>query len=261
MDNPQTPANRGIKGRALTSTPQERWTPQPHNEATNLNEAHHEPSGNASHNPDESITNKHVQGRSIPPKEDNIAAQPQQSSSEEGSKENTILNVPRNDRERSAQGCPSRPTGNKPQGSAPTAPTTQAGGPSQAPPVTKPNTNHHRIHQNTMTPMDPPKHLQVAKAKDPPNQRRHRQIQVLLLSLPTHQRTLLYVLDVAKVAHWSRNCPYYNFCDFCRVTTHSTHMCRANKHGPRSPVCIYCGKTNHSSAYCRYRPKDNQEEP
>ena len=61
--------------------------------------------------------------------------------------------------------------------------------------------------------------------------------------------------------HWSRNCPYYNFCDFCRVTTHSTHMCRANKCGPGSPVCIYCGKTNHSSAYCRYRPKDNWEEP
>ena len=64
-----------------------------------------------------------------------------------------------------------------------------------------------------------------------------------------------------KSGHWSRNCPYYNFCDFCRVTTHSTHMCRANKHGPRSPVCIYCSKTNHSSAYCRYRPRDNWEEP
>ena len=38
-------------------------------------------------------------------------------------------------------------------------------------------------------------------------------------------------------------------------------MCRANKHGPRSPVCIYCGKTNHSFAYCRYRPRDNWEEP
>ena len=50
--------------------------PQPHNEAANLNEAHHEPSGNASYNPDESITNKHVQGRFIPPKADNIAAQP-----------------------------------------------------------------------------------------------------------------------------------------------------------------------------------------
>ena len=57
-----------------------------------------------------------------------------------------------------------------------------------------------RIHQNAMTPMDPPKHLQLAKAQVLPNQRRHRQIQVLLLSLLTHQRTLLYVLNVAKVA-------------------------------------------------------------
>ena len=30
-----------------------------------------------------------------------------------------------------------------------------------------------RIHQNTMTPMDPPKHLQTAKAQVLPNQRRH----------------------------------------------------------------------------------------
>ena len=65
-----------------------------------------------------------------------------------------------------------------------------------------------------------------------------------------------------KSGHWSRNCPYYNFCDFCRVTTHSTHMCRATIDvDPDSPVCIYCGKTNHSSAYCRYRPRDNWEEP
>ena len=136
-----------------------------------------------------------------------MAAQPQQqSSSEEGSKENTILNGPRHDRERSAQGHPSGSTDNKPQGPAPTAPTTQAGGPPQAPPVTNPNRTT-RIHQNAMTPMDPPKHLQMAKAKELLNQRRHQnlileiqQIQVLLLSLLTHQRTLLYVLDVAKVA-------------------------------------------------------------
>ena len=41
MDNPQTPADHGIKSRVLTSTPQERWTPQPHSEAADLNEAHH----------------------------------------------------------------------------------------------------------------------------------------------------------------------------------------------------------------------------
>ena len=58
--------------------------------------------------------------------------------------------------------------------------------------------------------------------------------------------------------------PYHNFCNVCKVTTHSTHMCRVSKHGnstARSPVCIYWGETNHGSAYCRYRPKDNHEEP
>ena len=127
-----------------------------------------------------------------------------------------------------------------------------------------------RIHQNAMTPpMDPPEHLQMAKVQELLKQRRRhqnltlelQQVQVLLLSLLTHQRTLSYAQDVAKVATGAEIVLYYNFCDFCRVTTHSTHMCTATKHGPGSPVCIYCGKTNHSSAYCRYRPRDNQEEP
>ena len=84
-------------------------------EAANLNEALHEPSGNASYNPDESITNKNVQGRFVPPNMDNMATQPQQqSSSEEGSKENTILNGPRHDRERSAQSHPSKPIDDRP---------------------------------------------------------------------------------------------------------------------------------------------------
>ena len=72
-----------------------------------------------------------------------MATQPQQqSSSEEGSKENTILNRTRHNRERSAQGHPSGPADKMPQGPAPTAPTTQAGGPPQAPPVTTPNRDH-----------------------------------------------------------------------------------------------------------------------
>ena len=105
VENPQTPADHGIKSRALTSTPRERKAPQIHNEAADLNETHDEPRSNTSYNPDESITNKHVQGRFIPPKVGNMPTQQQQqSSSEEGSKENTILNGPRNDRERSAQG-------------------------------------------------------------------------------------------------------------------------------------------------------------
>ena len=142
VDNLQTPADRGVKGRALTSTPREKQTPQPHSEAADLNEAHHEPSGNASYNLDKSITNKNVQGRFVPPKADNTATKPQHLSSKDGSKENTILNGPAINREKSVQGHPSRSTGNKPQGSAPTAPTTQAGGPPQAPPVTKPSTSH-----------------------------------------------------------------------------------------------------------------------
>ena len=85
-----------------------------------------------------------------------------------------------------------------------------------------------RIHQNAITPMDPPKHLLMAKAQVLPNQRRHRQMQIQLLSL----LTLSYVLDVTKVATGAKNCPHHNFCDFCRVTTHTTHMCRATKHGP-----------------------------
>ena len=47
-----------------------------------------------------------------------------------------------------------------------------------------------------MTPMDPPKHPQMARAQVLPSQRGHQQIQMQPLSLPT----LLYVLDVAKVA-------------------------------------------------------------
>ena len=123
-----------------------------------------------------------------------------------------------------------------------------------------------RVHRNAMEPpMEPPEHLRIAKAQELLKQGiRHQnltlelcQVQVLLHSQLIHLRTLLFVSACGKSGHRSRNCPYYNFCDFCRVTTNSTHMCRATKCGPRSPVCIYCGKTNHSSAYCRYRPRDN----
>ena len=150
VEHPQTPVDRGIKKQSPQHLHHE--NDELHKfimKAANLNEAHHELSGNASYNPDESITNKNVQGRFIPPNTDNMATQPQQqSSSEEGSKENTILNGPRHDRERNAQSRPSKPTDERPQGSAPTAPTTWAGGPPQAPPVTNTNRNHQ----------DPPEH-------------------------------------------------------------------------------------------------------
>ena len=81
-----------------------------------------------------------------------MATQPQQqSSSEEGSKENTTLNGPRHNRERSAQGHPLGSTDDMPQGPAPTAPTTQAGGSPQAPPVTNPKRDHQ----------DPPEHNDI----------------------------------------------------------------------------------------------------
>ena len=91
------------------------------------------------------ITNKHVQGRFVPPKAGNMSNQPQQqqqSSSEEDSKENTILNGPRHLRERSAQGHPSGPPDSVPQGPAPTAPSSQTGGPPRAPPVNNQNRDH-----------------------------------------------------------------------------------------------------------------------
>ena len=64
IENLQTPANHGTKGRALTSMPREKRVPQnaqqgqTYDEAVNMNEAHHEPQGSASYNPDESVTNK-----------------------------------------------------------------------------------------------------------------------------------------------------------------------------------------------------------
>ena len=93
VENPQTPANHCTKGRALTLTPREKRVPQnaPYDKEVDMNEAHHKPRGNASYNPDKSVTNKHtfqnVQGRFIPPKVSNEHAQlqqQQQSSSEEG---------------------------------------------------------------------------------------------------------------------------------------------------------------------------------
>ena len=147
VDNLQIPVNHGTKGRALTSTPREKrvpWNAQTYDEVVNMNEAHHEPQGSALYNPDESVTNKHmfqnVQGRFIPPKVGNMPTQPQQqqqSSSKEGSKENTILNGPRHQKEMGTQDHPSGPADSVPQGPAPTTPThtSQTGGPPQAPPV------------------------------------------------------------------------------------------------------------------------------
>ena len=119
---------------------------------------------------------------------------------------------------------------------------------------------------------DPPEHLQMEKAQDLPKERTRHQNLTLEHTSGTgsaaqpvgSSKNTIVCSACGESGHWSKNHPYYNFCDVCMVTTHSTHMCRASKHGNAtagSPVCIYCGKTNHGSAYCRYRLKDNQEEP
>ena len=197
-----------------------------------------------------------------------MATQPQQqSSSEEGSKEKTILNGPRQDRERSAQDRPSGSTDDRPQGPAPTAPTMQAGGPPQAPPVTNPNRDYqdplecNDTNGSTKAPTNS-KGQGATKSKKASEPHPRNTTNTGPATQPSDSlKNTIICSGCGKSGHWSRNCPYYNFCDFCRVTTHSTHMCRANKHRPRSPVCIYCGKTNHNSAYCRYRPRDNWKEP
>ena len=65
------------------------------------------------------------------------------------------------------------------------------------------------IHQNTMEPpMDPPGHLQIAKAQEllkegtrcQNHALEHHQVQVLLHNLLNHPKALLYVHHVAKVA-------------------------------------------------------------
>ena len=193
------------------------------------------------------------------------AQQQQQSSSKEGSKENTILNGPRQNKERSAQGRPSGSTDDRLQGPAPTATMTQAGGPPQAPPVNNPSRNyqdppeHNDTNGSTKAPTKGQGATKSKKALEP-HPRNMTNTGPATQPSDSLKNTII-CSGCGESGHLSRNCPYYNFCDFCLVTTHSTHMCRANKHGPGSPVCIYCGKTNHSSTYCRYRPKDNWEEP
>ena len=191
--------------------------------------------------------------------------QQQQSLSEEGSKENTILNRPRHQRERSAQGHPSGPADSVPQGPAPTAPTTQTGGPPQAPPVNNQTRDHQdppehngATNRSTRAPVDNkgPGATKGRNKMSEPHPGTSSGTGSTTQPAESSKNTIV-CSACGKSGHWSRNCPYYNFCDFCRVTTHSMHMCRAAKHGTRSPVCIYSGKTNHSSAYCRYRPRDN----
>ena len=247
-----------------------------------MNEAHHDPQGDASYNPDEAVTNKHtfqnVQDRFILPKVSNEHTQPQQqqqSLSKEGSKENTILNGPIHQKEMGAHGHPSGPADSVPQGPAPTAPThtSQTGGPPWAPPVNNQNKGHQdppecngTTNGSTGAPAESGKGPGPTKGKNKmlePHPGTSSGTGSTTQPAGSSKNTIV-CSACGESGHWSKNCPYYNFCDVCRVTTHSTHMCRASKCGnatARSPVCIYCGKTNHGSAYCRYRLRDNHEEP
>ena len=88
VENQQTPANHGTRGRLPTSMPRDKKVPQnaqqgqTYDEVVNMNKAHHEPPGGALYNPDESVTNKstfqNVQGRFVPPKVRNMPTQLQQ---------------------------------------------------------------------------------------------------------------------------------------------------------------------------------------
>ena len=171
-----------------------------------------------------------------------MSTQPQQqwSSSKEGSKENTILNGPRHQRGGSTQDHPSGPADSKPQGPAPAAPTSEAGGPPWAPPVNNPNKNHQdplehngTTNRSTKAPVNgkgsgatkarykaAEPHPGTASGTGPATQ-------------PADSKNTIVCSACGESGHWSRNCPYYNFCDFCRVTTHSTHMCRATKDRPQ----------------------------
>ena len=183
-----------------------------------------------------------------------------------------------------AQDHPSSPADTRPQGPAPTKPThtSQTGEPPQAPPVNNQNIEgcHHQYtpqdHQDllecngttngaTEAPGKSGKGPRPTKGKSKTSEPCPGSSGTGSNTQPAESSKNTIVCSACgKSGHWSKNCPYYNFCDVCKVTTHSTHMCRASRHEnatARSPVCIYCGLTNHGSAYCRYRLRDNHEEP
>ena len=159
-----------------------------------------------------------------------------------------------------------------PQGSVPTAPThtSQTGGPPVAPPVNNQNTDHQDPLEHNETTSGPTRAPAGSGNSPGPSKEKNKTSEPCPgTSSGTGSTTqpaghTIVCSACGKSGNWSKNCPYYNFCDICRVTTHSTHMCRAAKCGNTTaglPVCIYCGKTNHGSAYCRYRPRDNHKEP
>ena len=60
-------------------------------------------------------------------------------------------------------------------------------------------------------------------------------------------RPIIQCTACAEYTHWSRSCPYDNFCTTCNNQDHATHMCRASRPKPSPVICIYCGSTDHRS--------------
>ena len=286
VENQQIPANHGTRGRLPTLMPRDKKVPQntqqrqTYDEVVNMNEAHHEPQGGASYNPDESVTNKstfqNVQGRFILLKVSNMPTQPQQqqqSSSEEGSKENTILNGPRHQRKwvhrivLQAQ----QTVHHKDQLLQHLHIHHKLEDHQELPQSTirmLRDVKHViiinicpkiiRIYWNAMEPpMDPLEHLEKTGKGPGPTKGKSKTSEphpgtssgTGSTAQPAgSSKNTIVCSACGESGHWSKNCPYFNFCDVCKVTTHSTHMCRVSKHGNAtagSPVCIYCGKTNH----------------
>ena len=199
---------------------------QTHNEAANLNEAHHKPQGDASYNPDESVTNKHVQGRFIPPKVGNMPMQPQQQqqlSSEEGSKENTILNADLDTKKQmecseiilQAQ----QTVCHKNQPLQHLQIHSQTGGPPQAPPVNNQNRDHQDPLECNGTTSGPTR-APAGSGKGPgPSKGKYKTSEPHPgMSSGTGSTTqpaghTIVCSACGKSGHWSKNCLYYNFCD------------------------------------------------
>ena len=142
----------------------------------------------------EGSSHLHNQGRFIP------STQPQQSSSKEGSKENTILNGPAINRDKSAQGHPSRSTGKQ---AARISPLQH--------PLHKLE-DHHRLPQSlnqVQAHQDPPECNDTnGSTRAPTNSKGPGATKSKKASTNTSPatqplestKTLLYVLNVAKVA-------------------------------------------------------------
>ena len=221
VENPQTPADCGIKSRPPTSTPRERRAPQTHNEAANLNEAHHEPSGNASYNPDESITNmskedlshlkqtiwlhSHNNSRHLRKAVKRTPSSMGQDTTEKG--------VPKAILQGQQMICHKDQPLQHPQHKLEDH---------HRLPQSPIQTETTRIHRNAMAPpVDPPKHLQIAKPQELLNQKKVSEPHpgtVASIGPATQpsdsSKNTIICSGCGEGGHWSRNCPYYNFCDF-----------------------------------------------